>query len=173
MSNWTIVLSSPQMSCVQTWRSNLIALSPTAPVMVLKRFQVCANCCFSNGDTKHWQNSSTTESALCFFRAFPTLSFFFLHEEKLFICKDLESFHSQFPLFPSDWKLNWFYSWLGKCYSSATFIFCLVSRCHYKNSIYLQKQNVVRFEFTNIFLLYIAANHFVDQHAVFYIKKIN
>lgn len=48
-----LFLLSPQMSCVQIWRFNLIGLSPAAPVMVLKRFQVCANCCFPNSNMQH------------------------------------------------------------------------------------------------------------------------
>lgn len=124
---------SPQMSCVQTWRFNLIGLSPTAPVMVLKRFQVCANCCFSIGNTQSWQYSSTTK----FFHISytPTFSFFTWQETKrnFSIYEDSYRFHSQF-LF--DWKLNWFYSWLKKCYFYGTFIFCLIkSQCTCKTKM--------------------------------------
>lgn len=65
VSDWSIVLS-PQMCCVQTWRFNLIAFSPTAPVMVLRRCQVCAKCSLSSRNTQRWPCSSTTKSALCF-----------------------------------------------------------------------------------------------------------
>lgn len=61
VSDWSVVLS-PQMCCVQTWRFNLIAFSPTAPVMVLRRCQVCAKCCLSSRNSQRWPWSSTTKS---------------------------------------------------------------------------------------------------------------
>lgn len=144
----TIVLS-PQMSCVQTWRSNLIGLSPTAPVMVLKRFQVCAKCCFlSDGDTHCWRHEPTTKSALYFFKAFPTLPYFALftlRETKrcvLFICKDFDlGFCSQCPLFFTIWleSESWFYPWLRKF----SFIRCHVLFSHFKKTQHTSKNKML------------------------------
>jgi len=102
MPKLSIVFSS-QMSCVQRWRSNLIAFSPTAPVMVLKRFQVCENCCFPNGNTQCWQylpvNHKVNASS---FKAFPThphLAFLFLYKERHFILPRFRQL-SKFPSIP-------------------------------------------------------------------------
>lgn len=54
VSSWSVVFSvilSPQMCCVQTWRFKPTGSSPTAPVMVLKRCQVCAKCRLSCRNT--------------------------------------------------------------------------------------------------------------------------
>lgn len=78
VSHWAIVLS-PQMSCVQTWWSSLIVLSPTAPVMVLKKFQVCAKCSFLSGATCSTGGTFQPQSQLFTFESIsyiPTFSFF-------------------------------------------------------------------------------------------------
>lgn len=104
-----LFLLSPQMCCVQIWRFNLIGLSPAAPVMVLKRFQVCANCCFPNSNMQHLQYVSTTRSGLYFWKHF-------LHFPKTFIaCQEFVLTHS-FSLFPWEYKVKWFNSWPGGCW---------------------------------------------------------
>lgn len=81
---WPFVLS-PQMSCVPTWRFKLIGLSPTAPVMVLNRCQVCAKCCLSNGNTGVG-NTCTPQSARYFQKHFLHSHFpFYMKTKRYFL----------------------------------------------------------------------------------------